>query len=83
MITISIEDIEFEDAVIPIPKNAVSIKLEVKTYEDGEIHTVCADLEMSDIREMFRTFEETVAGDYPLYTATEQGKAEAERLRYQ
>ena len=74
MKTISIEDIEFEDAVIRIPKNAVTVTIEVQTYENGEMQTVSAKLCPSEIREAFRTFEETMSGDYPLYALTENGR---------
>lgn len=67
--------IKYDDAVIELPRNAVKVSIEADVYENGEIGTVRAEFNMDDIREAFRRFEETVEGDYPLYTITEEGKA--------
>ena len=75
-----IEDIEFEDAVISLPKNTVHLSITAKTYEaDGE-HTIRAEFTLADIRDMFETFEKTIDGDYPVYALTEEGKRYAEEL---
>lgn len=68
-----IEDIEFADAVISIPKNAVFIQLRVKSFELGELVETEATLDMQDIRDAFDRFEATIAGAYPKYTLTEKG----------
>ena len=75
-----VKDIEFEDAVISLPKNAIHLSITVKTYEaDGE-HTVLAEFTLADIRDMFETFWKTVDGDYPVFALTEEGKKYADEL---
>ena len=70
----TIDEMEFVDAVISIPKNAISITLDVKTYENGVIQNVGAEFDASDIREMINLFEKTEVGEYPKYVFTEKGK---------
>ena len=70
----TIDEMEFVDAVISIPKNTISITIDAKTYEDGVIHNVGAEFDASDIREMINLFEKTEAGEYPKYVFTEKGK---------
>ena len=72
--SLNIEDIAFEDAVIKIPINAISVKIEAKTYENGKIQTVNAEFGPQEIREAFNTFEETMSGDYPVFGLTSYGK---------
>lgn len=70
---ISIDDIEFVDAVFGIPKNAVEVVLNVKSFDGGEIVKTMAQFDMQDIRDAIKTFEDTVNGDYPKYKLTEKG----------
>lgn len=62
-----IEDVKFGDAVFQIPTNTVSITMNVKIFQDGEIHELEAEYNTEDIRAAFALFEKTEAGDYPLY----------------
>ena len=78
-----INDIEFVDAVFPIPKNCVHIMLEAETFEDGKAHTVKAEFSPSDVRDAINLFEATVEGDYPKYVITEEGKEWLEQMRAQ
>ena len=71
----TIDDIEFEDAVIQIPKNSVRIRVEVETYEKEGSCVVTGTLLPPDIREAFQTFKDTCNGDYPEYTLTDEMKA--------
>ena len=70
---VTIDDIEFQDAVISIPANAIYIKQEVHTCENGKIIALESTYSPKDIREMFDLFEQTIAGDYPKYILTEKG----------
>ena len=67
-------DMEFVDAVFSIPKNAVKITIDVQTYEDGVLQNVCGEFLPADIREAVNLFEATVAGDYPKYVLTDEGR---------
>lgn len=77
----TIEDIEFEDAVIRIPKNAVKVTVEIETYETEGVQTVRAQFLPSDIAAMFDLFEQTVNGDYPRYVLTEEGQRYLDQLK--
>ena len=70
----NIDEIEFVDAVFPIPKNAVEIPMDVKVYEDGNLQELGADFDMQDIKKSIDLFDQTVAGDYPKLVITEEGK---------
>ena len=75
---VTLDDIEFQDAVIAIPANTIYIKHEVRTCENGEVVTLKATYSPKDIREMFDLFEKTAEGDYPKYQLTEKGRRELE-----
>ena len=77
----SIDDIEFVDAVLSIPKNAVKIEFNIETYEQGEMHTVKGTYDPTDIRDAINLFDQTVAGEYPLYVATEKGLEFLEQMK--
>ena len=77
----SIDDIEFVDAVFSIPKNCVHIMLTAETFENGEAHTVKAEFSQSDVRDAINLFEATSAGDYPQYVITDKGREWLERLQ--
>lgn len=68
----NLDDIKFVDAVIPIPESTVSIEMEVKVYEDGEIHELKASYNLADIREAIDLFEKTWQGEYPKFVLTER-----------
>lgn len=70
----TIDDIEFVDAIISIPKNAVKLTIEAMTYEDGELHTVEGKYGPKGIRCAIDLFQDTIDGDYPLYCLTEKAK---------
>lgn len=71
---VTIDDVEFRDAVISIPANAIFLKQEVKVVDDnGDIATLEASFVLKDIQDMFDLFEKTIAGDYPKYILTEKG----------
>lgn len=76
----SLEDIEFVDAVFGIPKNAYRITINVSSLEDGKECNATAELGPADIREAIDLFEQTVNGDYPMYTLTDEGREYAEKL---
>jgi hypothetical protein len=70
----TIDDIEFVDAVISIPANAVKLTIEAVTYEDGELHTVKGEYGPVEIRDAINLFQDTIDGDYPVYSLTEKAK---------
>lgn len=70
----TIDDIEFVDAVISIPANAVKLTIEVVTYEDGELHTVEGKYGPVEIRGSINLFQETIDGEYPVYGLTDKAK---------
>jgi hypothetical protein len=70
----TIDDIEFVDAVISIPENAVKLTIEAVTYEDGELHTVEGKYGPVEIRDAINLFQDTIDGDYPVYSLTEKAK---------
>lgn len=70
----TIDDIEFVDAVISIPKNAVKVTVTAEIYENGEMYTVEGDLGPADVRDVINLFQDTVDGDYPVYSLTEKAK---------
>lgn len=69
----NIDEIEFVDAVLSIPKNAVEIHMDVKVYEDGKLQQLGADFDMQDIRDSIDRFEKTIDGEYSTYRITEDG----------
>ena len=70
----TIDDIEFVDAVISIPANAVKLTIEAVIYEDGELHTVEGKYGPVEIRDAINLFQDTIDGDYPVYSLTEKAK---------
>ena len=70
----TIDDIEFVDAVISIPENAVKLTIKAVTYEDGELHTVEGKYGPVEIRDAINLFQNTVDGDYPVYGLTDKAK---------
>ena len=73
------DNMKFVDTVISIPKNTVSITLQAKVYENGELKDIIAEFDLEDIREMIDLFEQTIAGTYPKYVLTDIGKQMVER----
>lgn len=67
----TIDDVEFDDAVFGIPKNTVSLVMNVKIFQDGEIQELKAEYNIEEIRDAFNLFEKTVDGEYPLYKLNE------------
>ena len=74
------DDIEFQDAVVSIPKNAIWVTLNIKTIENGEVKSIQGDFDPPAIREAFQKFDDTVSGEYPKYVITEEGRKYVEQL---
>ena len=70
----TIDDIEYKDAVFAIPKNSVEVVLNITTYENGELYKIECQCDLQDIQDCFKCFDDTVAGDYPKYIFTEKGR---------
>ena len=68
---IQIEDIEFEDAILSIPKNSVEIEFKAKIFENGEIHTLSGIYDLENIQEAKRLFDKCCEGEYPIYVTSE------------
>lgn len=75
-----LEDIELQDAVVSIPKNAIKLVWVIETYEENGIEKVEATFGPVDIREAFQKFDDTVIGEYPKYVITEEGRKYLEQL---
>ena len=63
----TIDDVKFDDAVFSIPNNAISILMQVKIFQDGEIHDLEVEYNVREICDAFNLFEKTISGEYPLY----------------
>lgn len=68
-----------KDIVLSIPTSTVEMKISLTMYEDGKLVNAEQILSMETIRECENLFEETVAGDYPIYAFTEKGVKELEK----
>ena len=68
-----------KDIVLSIPTNTVEIKISLIMYEDGELVKAEQILDMKSIKECEQLFEDTISGEYPVYTLTEKGLEELEK----
>jgi hypothetical protein len=73
-------DIETVDAVLQIPKNAVELKITAKIYENDALFEAESKFDLSEIKEAVDLFEQTMAGEYPRFALTEEGRKYAEQL---
>lgn len=71
----TIDEVEFKDAVIAIPKNTVKLEIIATIYEDGELHEVGGTYDMQEVQHLFQLFWDTIEGDYPKFELTDKGKA--------
>ena len=70
----NIDEIEFMDIVVEIPKNTAYMTITATTYEDGEPVKVSGKFGPADIRECVQNFEATIAGEYPKFVITDEGE---------
>lgn len=68
-----------KDIVLNIPTNTVEIKISLTMYDDGKLVEAEQILDMESIKECEQLFEDTVSGEYPIYTLTEKGLNELEK----
>ena len=78
-----INDIQFEDIVITIPKNTIAMTIGVDVYEDGDIQKFCSEYNLSEINECRDVLEKYIEGELPKYKITEKGLAYLEELEKQ
>jgi hypothetical protein len=71
---INIDNIEWEDVVITIPKNTVHMIIQTSVFNDGEIAKYQGEYDVNDINDCKNTLEKYIIGDLPLYVLTEKGK---------
>lgn len=70
----TVDDYQFEDIIIPIPKNTVQLVITTTVYENDEISKLKGTYDISDIIQCKKTFEDCLNGEYPTYRITEMGK---------
>lgn len=72
-----------KDIVLSIPKNTVEIKIELTTFENGELHHYSRIMDIEAINEAEDIFEDTIRGDYPYYVLNENdlGEMGEQRLK--
>lgn len=68
-------DVEFKDAVIAIPKNTIELEINATVYQDGKLQVINSIYNLQEIQHLFQLFLDTIEGDYPKYVLTEKGQA--------
>lgn len=68
-----------KDIVLSIPVNTIEMKVCLTMYDNGEIVKAEQVLDMESIKECEQLFEDTISGEYPVYTFTEKGLKEFEK----
>lgn len=71
---VNIDNIKMEDAVISLPANAIQVTFDADMCEGGKIIKVKGKYDLEAIRKAFELFEDTVAGEYPVYDLTDKGR---------
>lgn len=71
---IDIDKLEYENAVVVIPKDSAYMKISVQIVRGGELVTMTQEYSAGDIRDAFNLFEKTVYGDYPTFKISEEGE---------
>ena len=66
---------EWEDLVITVPKDAISMTICTTHYVDGEILRSQGEYKVSDIQIMRDTLNAYIEGKLPKYVITEKGEA--------
>lgn len=70
-----INDVEFKDAVIAIPKNTIELEINATVYQDGKLQVINGIYNLQEVQHLFQLFLDTIEGDYPKFELTEKGKA--------
>lgn len=70
-----INDVEFKDAVIAIPKNTIELEINATVYQDGQLQVINGIYNLQEVQHLFQLFLDTIEGDYPKFVLTEKGQA--------
>ena len=76
------KEVELEEArvVLNLPVNAVTAKIEVTVFENGELVKVERELSLADLRQAFKDDEDASLDD-DMYTITDKGREYFESLK--
>ena len=76
------KEVELEEArvVLNLPVNAVTAKIEVTVFENGELVKVERELSLADLRQAFKDGEDAILDD-DMYTITDKGREYFESLK--
>lgn len=69
-----INNIEWEDIVVTIPKNTVHMIIQTSVFDNDKIVKYQGDYNVDDINDCKNTLEKYINGDLPLYVITEKGR---------
>lgn len=69
------EMIELQEhrAIVTLPENSVSVEIQAKVYQDGELVNVSKTLSMEDIRTAFRKADDGYIDEDDRFVITEKG----------
>jgi hypothetical protein len=71
---IDINNFEWQDIVITIPKNTVHIIADISVFDNGKIVKCQGEYNVNDINDCKNTLEKYIDGDLPLYVLTDKEK---------
>lgn len=76
------KEVELEEArvVLNLPVNAVTAKIEVTVFENGELVKVERELSLADLRQAFKDGEDAILDD-DMFTITDKGREYFESLK--
>lgn len=76
------KEVELEEArvVLNLPVNAVSAKIEVTVFENGELVKAERELSLADLRQAFKDGECVILDD-DIFTITDKGREYLESLK--
>ena len=70
---IDINNIEWEDIIVAIPKNTVHMIIQTSVFNNGKIVKYQGEYDVNDINNCKNTLEAYINDDLPLYVLTEEG----------
>lgn len=70
---IDINNIEWEDIIVAIPKNTVHMIIQTSVFNNRKIVKYQGEYDVNDINNCKNTLEAYINDDLPLYVPTEEG----------
>ena len=70
---IDVNNIEWEDIVVAIPKNTVHMIIQTSVFNNRKIVKYQGEYDVNDINNCKNTLEAYINDDLPLYVPTEEG----------